>query len=323
MSARILRSTAELASLPRGGVVSIGNFDGVHRAHQAVLAQVIAAARAAGGPAVAITFDPHPVRLLRPAAAPRLITPLAEKLRLLAATGLDAIAVLPFTRELSQLTPRQFTASVLVGGLAPATVHEGANFQFGHRHAGTVATLAALGAEFGFDVVVHPEMQWRAQPVSSSRVRELLAAGDVSRAARLLARWFSVRGAIAAGHGVGRRLTVPTLNLAPYPELLPARGVYVTQTRLGDRWWPSVSNCGLRPTFAPAGDPDALTVETHLLGFGPAAAPDLPEEMEIRFLWRLREERKFPAPEALKAQILLDAARAGRFLRRLPPRALQ
>lgn len=320
MTTRILTSAAELPSLPRGGVVSIGNFDGVHRAHQAVLASVIAAARSRGGPAVALTFEPHPVRLLRPASAPRLITPQAEKLRLLAATGLDAIVVLPFTRELSQLPPRRFVEQFIASGLRAAAVHEGGNFQFGHQHLGTVAALAELGREMGFEVVVHPEMSIRGQLVSSSGIRKLISAGDVSRAARLLGRWFSVRGGIVTGHGVGRRLTVPTLNLGPYPELLPARGVYVTETRLAGRWLRSVSNCGLRPTFSPplatAGADDPLTVETHLLEFD--AAAELPEEMEIRFLFRLREERKFPTPEALKRQILLDAAGARRFLRRLP-----
>lgn len=319
MPARILTTPAALPSLPRGGAVSIGNFDGVHRAHQAVLASVIAAARAAAAPAVAVTFAPHPVRLLRPESAPPLITPQEEKLRLLAATGLDAIVVLPFTRELSLLSPREFAAEFLVRGLGAAAVHEGANFQFGHKHAGNVATLAELGREFGFQVAVHPEMRLRGQLVSSSAIRRLIAAGDVPRAARLLGRWFSLRGPIVAGRGVGRRLTVPTLNLAPYPELLPARGVYVTQTWLGDCWRPSVSNCGVRPTFAAAGASEALTVETHLLDFAPATAPKLPPEMEIRFLFRLREERPFSTPEALKAQILLDAGRARRFLRRLPP----
>lgn len=317
--ARILHSAAELNSLPRGAVVSIGNFDGVHRAHQAVLAAVAAAARARSVPAVALTFEPHPLRLLRPDAAPRLITPLAQKLRLLAETGVDAIAVLPFTRELSQLTARAFAETILVRGMAPAAIHEGANFQFGHRHAGNVETLAELGREFGFQVVVHAEMRWRGEPVSSSHIRRHIAAGAVTRAARLLGRWFSVAGPVSAGEGVGRRLTVPTLNLADYPELLPARGVYVTQTRIGDRWLGSVTNCGLRPTFTANRPGDApLRVETHLLDVDAAKPPETPAEIEIRFLHRLRDEQRFPSPEALKAQILADVARARRLLRRLP-----
>lgn len=317
--AQILQSAAQLTSLPRGAVISVGNFDGVHRGHQAVLAAVAAAARSRTVPAVAVTFEPHPLRLLRPDAAPRLITPLARKLRLLAETGVDAIAVLPFTRELSELTARAFVETILVRGLAPAAIHEGANFQFGHRHAGNVETLAELGREFGFQVVVHPEMRWRGERVSSSHIRRHIAAGAVSRAARLLGRWFSIAGPVSAGAGVGRRLTVPTLNLADYSELLPARGVYVTQTRIGDQWLGSVTNCGLRPTFTGDNpDPAPFRVETHLLEVDPTNPPETPAEIEVRFLHRLRDEQRFPSPKALKVQILADVTRARRFLRRLP-----
>ncbi|MGH9533738.1 MAG: bifunctional riboflavin kinase/FAD synthetase [Terriglobales bacterium] len=319
--ALMVSSAAGLATLPRGAILTIGNFDGVHRAHQRVLAEVVAQARAAGAPAVAMTFEPHPLRVLRPERAPRLITPLPHKVRLLAAAGLDAIAVLPFTAALSQLSPRSFAQSILVQALGVAAVHEGANFQFGHRHAGTIDTLAELGKEFGFRVVVHPELRWRGEAVSSSRIRQLIAAGGISRAARLLGRWFSIRGSIAAGRGVGRQLTVPTLNLADYPELLPACGVYVSQTQIGARWYPSVTNCGVRPTFLrPEDAAPPVVVETHLLDFDPALAPEVPSEMEVCFLFRLREERPFPSPQALKAQILRDVAQAQRFLRRVPGR---
>lgn len=306
---RILRSLEELAVAPRGAVISIGNFDGLHLAHRAILAAVRAEARATARAAAALTFEPHPLRILRPQTAAPLITPLEEKIRLFAANGLDLLIILPFSRDLSLLTPREFVQRVLVDGLGISAAHEGENFKFGHRQAGGVATLAALGQEFGFAVHVHPPVRVRGQIVSSSSIRELIAAGRVERAARLLGRCFSVRGAIARGHGIGGRLTVPTLNLQAYPELLPATGVYITETSLADRSFPSVSNVGIRPTFGGT----HLGVESHLLTFEETEA----DEMEISFRLRLRDERKFPTPELLKQQIGHDVRRAQAYWRRV------
>lgn len=306
---RIIHSLEELPASTRT-VVAIGNFDGLHAGHRTLLASVEEEARRRGVLSAALTFEPHPLRILRPDRAPRLITPLEDKIRCFASTGIDLLVVLPFGRDLSLLSPREFVEEILVRGLHAAGVHEGDNFHFGHRQSGNVETLKELGAGFGFSVTVHHEVKVRGEVVSSSRIRELIAAGHVEKAARLLGRPFSLRGAIAQGHGIGRRLTVPTLNLQHYEELLPGNGVYVTCTRIGDRRFQSLTNVGTRPTFANSG---GISVETFLLDF-----EEMPvEEMEIRFLLRLRDERKFDSPEALKRQILHDVDRGRRYFRRI------
>lgn len=306
---RIVTSLEELAASTRT-VVATGNFDGLHLGHRTLLAAVQEEARQRGVLSAALTFEPHPLRILRPDRAPRLITPLEEKLRCFASTGIDLLVVLPFSRDLSLLSPHEFVDGILVRGLHALGVHEGANFRFGHRQSGNIDILAELGGEFGFSVTVHDEVRVRGEIVSSSRIRELVAAGHVEMAARLLGRPFALRGAIAQGHGIGRRLTVPTLNLQHYEELLPGNGVYVTCTRIGERRFQSLTNIGTRPTFANSG---GISVETFLFDF-----EEMPiEEMEIRFLFRLRDERKFDSPAALKQQILHDVERGRRYFRRL------
>ncbi|HKW24322.1 MAG TPA: riboflavin kinase, partial [Terriglobales bacterium] len=214
-------------------VLTVGNFDGVHRAHQHVLREVVARARALHATSLAVTFDPHPVRILHPDAAPPLITPLPIKLGLLAATGLDAVLLLPFTRDLSLLTPRQFAEDILHRALHAREVHEGFNFRFGRKAKGDVQQLAEFGRELGFEVKVYPEMCIRGHSVSSSRVRELIAAeGDVSDARHLLGRSFSIVSTPGRGRGFGAKYTVPTINLSRYDELVPRDGVYITRTRV-------------------------------------------------------------------------------------------
>jgi riboflavin kinase/FMN adenylyltransferase len=318
----IVESTEDVPQSLGRTVVSVGNFDGVHRAHRAVLECMRADAARLGATSVAVTFEPHPLRILRPQTAPRLITPLEEKIRQLEKTGIDLLLILPFSRDLSLLTPSEFIQSVLVNALHAVVVHEGANFRFGHGQAGTVAELEQAGRRCGFAVHVHSEMRLGRDVVSSSRIRELVEAGDVNRARRLLGRCFAVRGPIAQGHGVGRKLTVPTLNLQHYEELLPRRGVYVTQTVADSHEYNSVTNVGVRPTFqqGTAGSRDGsavhhpvpMVVESHLLGVDRSAELEI-DEMEVRFLHRLRDERKFASPELLKQQILRDVARAQRY----------
>lgn len=302
----------------RDAVVSVGNFDGVHRAHQAVLAKVRAEAAAAGLASVAVSFEPHPSRVLRPEKAPRLITPGAEKVRRLAQTGLDCTLLLPFTRELSQLTPRQFVADVLVDGLRTRSIHEGRDFRFGHRQAGTMASLQEWGREFGFAVHEQPQLVVGGEAVSSSGVRRWVELGNLARARYLLGRSFSVRGKLARGRGIGTRQTVPTLNLEPYRELLPARGVYISRVQMIDAtsgtWWDALTNVGERPTFGPGG---GVTVETYLLQPPPGFAPEVNQEFEVAFLRRLRDERRFDTAEALREQIHRDIGQAQRYFSRL------
>jgi riboflavin kinase / FMN adenylyltransferase len=291
---------------------SVGNFDGVHRAHAHVLGDIVSRARASGGKAVAITFEPHPTRILRPESGLKLLTPLAEKLRWLESTGIDAVLVLPFGRDLSLMTPRQFAERVLKNGLHVRGVHEGFNFRFGHKAAGDVKMLVEFGREMGFEVKVYPEMSLRGEAVSSSQIRRLITAGRVSRARHLLARPFCILGTPGRGRGYGSKYTVPTINLARYDELVPKDGVYITWTRVGTERFESVTNVGSRPTF----EAELFAIETHLLNFHPLELT--PEtEVEICFLERLRDEIKFPSVDALREQIARDVKKARRYFRLL------
>jgi len=233
-------------------IVSVGNFDGVHRAHQAVLRDIAERARQQSANSVAVTFEPHPIRILRPDSGLKLLTPTPEKLRLLASTGLDAVVLLPFGRDLSLLTPRQFAERILKKKLHAREVHEGYNFHFGHKAAGDVNVLSEFGREMGFTVKIFEEMTLRGESVSSSQIRKLLAAGRVSRARHLLGRPFPILSTPGRGRGYGSKYTVPTINLSRYEELVPRDGVYITRTRVGEECFDSVTNVGNRPTFGTA-----------------------------------------------------------------------
>ena len=289
-------------------VATIGNFDGVHCGHRWVIDKVNARAAALGLQSLAITFDPHPVRVLRPDAPHWLITPLAQKLDLLATTGIDATLVLPFTTELSHLSAESFAREILRDRCHVAECHEGETFRFGYQAAADMQGFEALGSSLGFRVHGYSPHILRGGPVSSSRIRALISAGEVSRARPLLGRPFAIRSTPAPGRGYGTRYTVPTINLAPYLELLPPHGVYITTLKVGDETFHAVTNIGNRPTFGA----DSFTVETHILDFHPVdLAEDTP--LELTFLHRLRDEIRFPSTEALLAQIKRDVARAQRF----------
>ncbi|MGO9168550.1 MAG: riboflavin kinase, partial [Candidatus Sulfotelmatobacter sp.] len=242
----------------------------------------------------------------------KVLTPLPEKLRLLEATGVDAVGLRPFARDLSLMTPHQFAHEILKKRLHAREVHEGYNFHFGHKAAGNIESLRNLGREMGFEVHDYPEMRLRGDNVSSSHIRKLLAAGRVSRARHLLARPFSILSTAGRGRGYGAKYTVPTINLAHYEELVPNDGVYITRTRIGQECFDSATNVGNRPTFGA----DSFAIETHLLNFHPIAL-SAETEVEIHFLDRLRDEIKFPSVEALKEQIGRDVRKAQRYLRRL------
>ncbi len=307
---QVFRSLGEVPAGFGPTVAAIGNFDGVHRGHRELLSAAIAEARALSARALAITFDPHPEQFLRPATAPKLITPLSERLRLLSAAGIDAVLVLPFDAVLAALPAREFVQHVLEEKLGVRGLHEGGSFRFGHRAEAGVRELAAFGAEFGFSVHVHEAVHVRGLEVSSSAVRALVAEGNVRKARWMLGRPFVVLSTPARGRGIGTRLLVPTVNLAPYDGLLPAFGVYITRLRIGGRSFQTVTNVGNRPTFGEA----SFAIESHILDFEPV---DLDETtpLELEFLYRLRGEIEWPSPEALKAQIFKDVARAKRYFR--------
>jgi riboflavin kinase/FMN adenylyltransferase len=305
---QVFRSLEEIPKEFGPTIVSVGNFDGVHRAHQAVLKDIAALAREKHAKSVAVTFEPHPVRILRPESGLKLLTPTPEKLHLLADSEVDAVLVLPFGRDLSLLTPRQFAEDILRDKLHALEVHEGYNFHFGHKAAGNVKMLAEFGQDMGFAVKVFDEMTLRGESVSSSQIRRLLTAGNVSRARHLLGRPFAILSTAGRGRGYGSKYTVPTINLSRYEELVPKDGVYITQTRVGRECFESVTNVGNRPTFGA----DSFAIETHLLNFHPIELT-AETEVEIFFLQRIREEIKFPSVEALRAQIAKDVHRARRY----------
>jgi riboflavin kinase/FMN adenylyltransferase len=290
-------------------VVSIGNFDGVHLGHRFILDRLRQSAAARSLQSVAVTFDPHPLRFLRPETCPKLITPLEARLELLGDAGVDAVLVLPFTAELSRMRAAEFVTAIVHDALQAVEVHEGPNFRFGYRAEGGITELSQLGRALGFEVVVHGACQVRGLTCSSSKIRELLSRGEIRTARALLGHGFFIDSTPAHGRGIGSTLTVPTINLAPYRELLPPNGVYVTQLRVAGEWFDAVTNVGNRPTFGA----DSFAVESHLLNFHPIP---LEEQTPLRLLFhrRLREERRWPSPEALKAQIMLDVAQAKRYL---------
>jgi riboflavin kinase / FMN adenylyltransferase len=313
---QVFRSINEVRALTAAGertVAAIGNFDGVHRGHQEIVARVLGRARELNARAIAVTFDPHPVAVLHPERAPKLITPTPEKLRLLEQTGLGATLVIPFTHEFSMLSAREFAEQVLRGALGVAEVHEGDTFRFGHDAAAGIQELRELGAELGFGVVSHGALEVRGVIVSSSEVRRRIAAAEMEMARALLGRPFSILSTPVRGRGVGTRLTAPTINLAPYRELLPPDGVYVCEVRIGEGTDApqsrAVSNVGSRPTFDGAG----FAIEAHLLDGPPPVELTETTPIELSFLERLREERRFPSPEALREQILCDVAQAREY----------
>ncbi len=309
---QVFRELEDIPSNFGPTLVSVGNFDGVHRAHRYVLGEIVERAKALGAKSVAVTFEPHPTRILRPDHTFRLLTPTPEKLRLLATTGVDAVLLLSFSRDLSLMTPHQFAHDILKVRLSSCEIHEGYNFHFGHKASGDIHALRELGGEMGFEVHDYPEMRLRGEPVSSSHIRHLLREGRVSRARHLLARPFSILSTAGRGRGYGSKYTVPTINLARYQELVPKDGVYITRTRVGTECFDSVTNVGNRPTFGA----DSFAVESHLLNFHPLEVV-AETEVEIHFLDRLRDEIKFPSVDALREQIGRDVGKAQKYFRRL------
>jgi riboflavin kinase/FMN adenylyltransferase len=308
----IFRSLAEVPAAFGPSVVTIGNFDGVHVGHRRIMRRVLEIARARKLAAAVLTFDPHPARVLAPDRAPKLIMTVARRLQSIESEGIDAVMALPFSLDFAKLTPEEFVNQVLLGALHTRVIVVGEDFRFGHKQAGNVETLRALGGQGGFEVETIGTIERCRERVSSSTVRRLLGEGRVSRACRELGAPFALEGDVVSGQGIGSKQTVPTLNLATPNEILPKNGVYVTRTRDLDsgRRWRSITNVGYRPTF----DGAALTIETFLLDpLGDAA----PRRIEVSFLAFIRDERKFESPVALKSQILRDVGVALRLHRRL------
>ena len=303
---------ARFAATKRGSVIAIGNYDGIHLGHQRVLAFAMTRAMDSGAVSTALTFEPPPLKVLRPESAPLRISTNQQRLEWFGALGIEAAVVLPFTPELAALSPEDFVDEILVRQLQVRAIVVGDNFRFGHRQAGDVKFLRDLGMRYGFEVVVHTPVALDGQIVSSTLIRKQIAEGDVTHAARLLGRPFVLTGELVRGTGTGRKFLFPTLNLKPDQELLPAKGVYITRTVLEGETSShrSVTNIGMRPTFNGSG----LTIETHLLDYSGNFAP---RHIEIRFWKRLRNEKKFASPDDLRLQIAHDISAANKFFARL------
>ena len=297
------------ADISHKSVVSIGNFDGVHLGHQAILKRVVMRARELGLLAVAMTFSPHPIRYLAPARSPRLISTLEQKIQLIEALGIDLLFIAEFDEAFSRLSPEEFIDKYLVHGLTAQAVCVGGNFNFGYRQRGTIQTLREFRSQL--EIIEVPAVAVRGIVASSSRIRELVASSQVSRACRLLGRWIQIEGRVVSGAGRGRTMKVPTLNLVSENELVPGNGVYITRISLdGGEFMNAVTNIGVRPTF----NETAVTIETFVLD---DEVPADAVQGSIDFLHRLRDEKKFSSADELRHQIGLDVYSAQKFFRRL------
>jgi riboflavin kinase/FMN adenylyltransferase len=292
-------------------VLALGNFDGLHRGHMKIIDRVRRRAGERGGTPAAMTFDPHPPRVLRPDKAPPLLMTKAQKLEALGRAGMQGVAVVRFTRELSLWEPEPFVRTVLVEWLHVAEVWVGANFLFGHDRAGTFSVLRTLGARYGFRAEKIDPVRYKDFVVSSTRIRRLVAESRVDEAAALLGHHYFVDGSVTRGAGRGREIGFPTANLCTENELVPPSGVYATLATIDGVVFPSVTNVGFRPTF---GDVDQQMIETHVFDLD----RDLyGERVRLSFVQRLRDERAFPDVDALVAQIQADCRSARRLFDRI------
>jgi riboflavin kinase/FMN adenylyltransferase len=291
-------------------VLALGNFDGLHRGHQKIIERVKRGAVEHGGTPMAMTFDPHPPRVVRPDKAPPLLMTKAQKLEALHQAGIRCVAVVRFTRELSEWDPETFVRSVLVEWLRVSEVWVGANFLFGHERSGNFSLLRVLGQRYGFRADKIDPVRYKDFVVSSTRIRRLVGEGRVDEAGALLGHGFYIDGRVVEGRRRGRELGFPTANLATDNELLPPHGVYATTTTIDGVVYPGLTNIGVRPTFSERD----TTVETHLLGY----SGDLyGQSVRLGFVLRLRDERKFDDIDALRAQMEADQRRAERLFSRL------
>jgi riboflavin kinase/FMN adenylyltransferase len=302
---QLLTSIESLPSIPGPVHLAIGFFDGVHAGHQEVINHARRAAAERGGTAVVATFDPHPLKLLRPDKAPRLLTSTRHKALIMERLGVSHLLVISFDAAMAALEPDEFIVRIAAACRPLASITVGKSWAFGRGRTGTLATLATLGARLGFTAHGIAPVTFGSEPVSSTRIRTFVERGDFAEAATLLGRDYSILGTVVEGRKLGRKLGFPTANLALEAEQLPPIGVYAVRTVVRDRLLPGVANLGLRPTIE--GDGTSRHFEVHLFDF---TGELYGETMEVRFVQRLREELRFENLEQLKAQIERDAARA-------------
>jgi riboflavin kinase/FMN adenylyltransferase len=290
-------------------VLALGNFDGLHRGHLKIIERVRRGAAEHGGTPMAMTFDPHPPRVLRPDKAPKLLMTKSQRLESLHSAGISCVAVVRFTRELSEWDPEMFIRTVLVDWLRVSEVWVGANFLFGHGRSGNFTVLRTLGQHYGFRADKIDPVRYKDFVVSSTRIRRLVSEGRVDEAGALLGHPYFVDGTVVAGRRRGREIGFPTANLQTTNELIPPHGVYATTTTIDGVVHAGITNVGVRPTFGEG----ELTVETHLLNY----SGDLyGRPVRLGFVQRIRDERQFPDVDALREQIETDRRTADRLFSR-------
>lgn len=310
---RIHHAIAELATVPGPVFLAIGVFDGVHLGHQAVIRRALEDAAKAGGTAVVVTFQPHPMRVTRPADAPRLLTSTAHKAQLIERLGVEELLIVPFTPDFASLPPEDFVLELHAACSPLREICVGHTWEFGKKRAGNLALLKKMGDELGFDEIGIPAVEVSGEVVSSTLIRAAIEAGDLAQAARLLGRDFTILGTVVPGEQLGRTLGFPTANLSAHNEQFPPNGVYAVEAIHAGHTLPGVVNIGVRPTIAHATGERLL--ELHLFDF---AADLYGQDIEVVFRRFLRPERKFDGLDALKAQIACDAAQARQVLGAAP-----
>src|SRR6185436_3148873 len=292
------------AEIARPTVLTLGVFDGLHLGHQLIMRTVVERAKAAGAIPTVITFEPHPRAVLHPASAPPLLQTLDQKIEALSVLGIKQVIVIHFDQAFAEIRAEDFLHDVVKERLQAKEVYLGKGFAFGHNREGNIDLLTRVGSELGFVAGEVPEIRLRGRRVSSSRIRELLAQGKVNLARRMLGRPYGVEGLVERGAERGHQLGFPTANLHPHNRVIPRNGVYVTGTLIEGQWRRSVTNVGLRPTFGETAEP---SVETFVMNWDGDLYGDV---VRVRFLYRLREERKFSSIDELKSQIERDVNRA-------------
>ncbi len=300
------------AEIQRPTVLTLGVFDGLHLGHQLIVRTVVERARATGAVPTVITFDPHPRAVLHPESSPPLLQTLDQKVEGFGALGIEQTIVIRFDEKFSQIRAKDFLREVVRGRLQAKEVYLGCGFAFGHNREGNIELLRRVSQELGFFADEVPEVQVRSQRVSSSKVRRLLAEGKVNLARRLLGRPYGVEGPVERGAERGRTLGFPTANLHPHNRVIPRDGVYVTGTLIAGEWRRSITNVGVRPTFGGDSEP---SVETFVMDWAGDLYGDV---VRVRFLHRLRDERKFNSIEELTAQIQTDVRQAQGYFARQP-----
>ena len=308
----VIRDPLKSAESPTGGVATIGNFDGVHLGHRKILEAVVSRAREIGKPSIAITFEPHPLAVLRPDQAPRRLQTLRQKEEVIESIGIDWLLVIPFTRDFSLTEPEVFVREFLCERLAASELYLGSHFAFGRGKRGDLALLKRMGPECGFIAAGVEEVFYRDEPVSSTRIRDAIARGEIADANAMLGRPYEIDGLVWRGDRVGRKIGYPTINLAPENDLPPADGVYATRIAIPsfERQFDCVTNIGRRPTLY---EDYTTTIETYVLDF---SADVYGEKVRLFFFERLREERKFPSVMALTEQIGRDIEATRKYFAR-------